>query len=211
MNNLAYLNFYDNFATSWGDSIVSMAMSFDIKKGVIMSFQRKLLVGAVLASSLFAANAQAATLVVDGGWSKFFFGVTGSSIYDSSSSDLSYDFVLSGSALLKVTDAFAIGDVFEIFDNGVSIFSTGAFDVGGVITTDPDIAFGGGAYSYGSLLLGAGSHKITGLATASPFGSGGAFIELKGSAVPEPATWAMMIIGFGLAGVSLRRRAVAIA
>lgn len=27
------------------------------------------------------------------------------------------------------------------------------------------------------------------------------------SAVPEPATWAMMIFGFGLAGVSLRRRA----
>ena len=30
--------------------------------------------------------------------------------------------------------------------------------------------------------------------------------ELMGSAVPEPATWAMMITGFGLAGVALRRR-----
>lgn len=26
-------------------------------------------------------------------------------------------------------------------------------------------------------------------------------------AVPEPATWAMMILGFGLVGTSLRRRA----
>ena len=26
------------------------------------------------------------------------------------------------------------------------------------------------------------------------------------SAVPEPATWAMMITGFGLAGVAIRRR-----
>jgi hypothetical protein len=26
------------------------------------------------------------------------------------------------------------------------------------------------------------------------------------SAVPEPATWAMMIIGFGGAGVAIRRR-----
>ena len=26
------------------------------------------------------------------------------------------------------------------------------------------------------------------------------------SAVPEPATWAMMLVGFGLAGASLRRR-----
>jgi hypothetical protein len=32
-----------------------------------------------------------------------------------------------------------------------------------------------------------------------------------GSAVPEPATWAMMITGFGMAGVSLRRRRMALA
>jgi hypothetical protein len=29
---------------------------------------------------------------------------------------------------------------------------------------------------------------------------------LSGSAVPEPATWAMMITGFGLAGAAIRRR-----
>ena len=27
-----------------------------------------------------------------------------------------------------------------------------------------------------------------------------------GAAVPEPATWAMMIVGFGLAGSAIRRR-----
>ena len=32
-----------------------------------------------------------------------------------------------------------------------------------------------------------------------------------GSAVPEPATWAMMIIGFGGAGVAIRRRRYAAA
>lgn len=30
--------------------------------------------------------------------------------------------------------------------------------------------------------------------------------DISGSAVPEPATWAMMIAGFGLAGTALRRR-----
>lgn len=30
--------------------------------------------------------------------------------------------------------------------------------------------------------------------------------ELLGAAVPEPATWAMMIAGFGMAGVMVRRR-----
>ena len=32
-----------------------------------------------------------------------------------------------------------------------------------------------------------------------------------GSAVPEPATWAMMITGFGLAGSALRRRKAVLA
>lgn len=30
--------------------------------------------------------------------------------------------------------------------------------------------------------------------------------DISGSAVPEPATWAMMIAGFGLAGAAIRRR-----
>lgn len=35
-------------------------------------------------------------------------------------------------------------------------------------------------------------------------------VSLAVSAVPEPATWAMMIAGFGLAGASLRRRKTAV-
>ena len=38
-------------------------------------------------------------------------------------------------------------------------------------------------------------------------GSGGLFLDaINISAAPEPATWAMMIGGFGMAGVALRRR-----
>ena len=40
---------------------------------------------------------------------------------------------------------------------------------------------------------------------------GGALTENFGGAVPEPATWALMIGGFGLAGVALRRRRLAVA
>ncbi|MBL0000449.1 MAG: PEP-CTERM sorting domain-containing protein [Sphingomonadales bacterium] len=32
------------------------------------------------------------------------------------------------------------------------------------------------------------------------------FCTGPGSAVPEPATWAMMLLGFGFAGMMLRRR-----
>ncbi|NNM76282.1 PEP-CTERM sorting domain-containing protein [Sphingomonas sp. ID1715] len=36
-------------------------------------------------------------------------------------------------------------------------------------------------------------------------------VDFNGNAVPEPATWAMMIAGFGLAGAGMRRRAVKVA
>jgi hypothetical protein len=37
------------------------------------------------------------------------------------------------------------------------------------------------------------------------------YVDTGGGAVPEPATWAFMVMGFGLAGWSLRRKAVAVA
>jgi len=51
--------------------------------------------------------------------------------------------------------------------------------------------------------------------TGDPYGgNGGAGISqlfANGPGVPEPATWALMIGGFGLAGVALRRRSLAAA
>ncbi|WP_353200748.1 PEPxxWA-CTERM sorting domain-containing protein [Sandarakinorhabdus sp.] len=37
---------------------------------------------------------------------------------------------------------------------------------------------------------------------------GGAFYRLSGTAVPEPASWAMLIAGFGLVGATARRRRI---
>lgn len=58
---------------------------------------------------------------------------------------------------------------------------------------------------------GTGSDTLTLKATVD--GNGGVFfdgVSVTGS-VPEPASWALMIGGFGLAGVALRRRRVALA
>ncbi|HEY9234910.1 MAG TPA: PEPxxWA-CTERM sorting domain-containing protein [Phenylobacterium sp.] len=57
--------------------------------------------------------------------------------------------------------------------------------------------------------VGAGE-SITGLTFASSQNSF-EIDDISGSAVPEPATWAMMIAGFGLAGTALRRRRTAFA
>jgi len=52
-----------------------------------------------------------------------------------------------------------------------------------------------------------GSQTCSGQDTSSSIGT----IKRLGAAVPEPATWALMIGGFSLAGATLRRRRAAIA
>jgi hypothetical protein len=48
--------------------------------------------------------------------------------------------------------------------------------------------------------------KVHGIASGSGIGIGIAGQPSGGGVVPEPATWAMLIAGFGLVGASLRRR-----
>lgn len=59
------------------------------------------------------------------------------------------------------------------------------------------VKLGGLPYSYESDNCGRLRILIVGSATAEP--------------VPEPASWALMIVGFGLVGVVTRRRSVAVA
>ena len=52
----------------------------------------------------------------------------------------------------------------------------------------------------------------TGTGSVGPFAPGNQFVIALapgGGAVPEPASWAMMVLGFGLIGATLRRRAAA--
>jgi hypothetical protein len=64
-------------------------------------------------------------------------------------------------------------------------------------------------------MIGAGAHtlRLTGTVRASPqsqSGSYGGTLNLAAGAIPEPAAWAMMIVGFGGVGALMRRkRAVA--
>jgi hypothetical protein len=71
------------------------------------------------------------------------------------------------------------------------------------LTSNPDVALGA---------LRITSCSLTGVCTAG-VGSGTGInfekqnsVTLLGSAVPEPGTWAMMLMGFGAIGASMRRR-----
>ena len=52
---------------------------------------------------------------------------------------------------------------------------------------------------------------FTGPVDVNSFSFAGLWTDDAGGGVPEPATWALMLTGFGLAGVALRRRHVALA
>ena len=54
--------------------------------------------------------------------------------------------------------------------------------------------------------LTAGTYTLTINGTNSNTGSLGGSITITEASVPEPATWAMMLIGFGAIGWQLRRR-----
>lgn len=54
--------------------------------------------------------------------------------------------------------------------------------------------------------LGASQYTLTINGNNSGAGSLGGSITIRQAAVPEPATWAMMLIGFGAVGFAMRRR-----
>lgn len=87
--------------------------------------------------------------------------------------------------------------------NGVDLAFTNSANAGGGTTV-----MGGG----GPIPITAGAAQVLTIrGTGGPdavFSGTATFEPFRGGAVPEPATWALMIVGFGGAGALLRRRAL---
>lgn len=79
---------------------------------------------------------------------------------------------------------------------------TGSIDVLKVF----DKGDGESLYGEGNLLAGMYTLTLSGTNNDTGAASGTITIRDMNSAVPEPATWAMMLLGFGAIGFSLRRR-----
>ena len=115
-----------------------------------------------------------------------------------------------------VTDAFIPGDTYSVFlfgsPRGSSVFANfgnGYFD-NSLGDQTLAAAWSSSSYSHYIILFGEGnfSFTVTGDGIAGlPAGLGVRFdTHAVGGGVPEPATWALMLGGFGLAGAALRRR-----
>jgi hypothetical protein len=114
---------------------------------------------------------------------------------------------------LTVVDLQTSGDVFEIFDNGVSLGDTSTpVDFGtDVCALSISCSLSNSDYSRGVFFLGAGTNVITMEYIGNVGGGDVAFAVGSAVSVPEPATWALMLAGFAGLGAALRGRRKALA
>jgi hypothetical protein len=121
-----------------------------------------------------------------------------------------------GTGTLVLKD-YTIGDTlttdnfvsFTYSSNLLTFALTSVDDLTGSLTgaTGPAfVAFHGGGYTFDSFVAGPFSPWCTGVtgACASDFGLISSW-SLVAASVPEPAIWAVMVLGFGLLGATMRR------
>ena len=134
------------------------------------------------ANTSFNADADGATVLVNYGYTTTTVVSTDSSLFDLLSIDLA--------------------DVYNNGNGGDVLFSfiTGSGTTNQTITVDNLV----GLQTFAFNMTGLSSFTFT------PINTEGGWLQLDnitiGSAVPEPSTWAMMLMGFGAVGLAMRRR-----
>lgn len=133
---------------------------------------------------------------------------------------LGFSSLRSPTAVWDVSDAHPV--VFT-FNNAITAFAFDLFDLGDVGRTTVTASYGDATVTLFSDFVGkSGNQTFAGFTSATPFtkvsisnsavGDILYFDNIRfGAAVPEPATWAMMLVGFAMVGAAVRRRRETIA
>lgn len=175
-----------------------------------------------MAALLLLTGSARAGAIADGVFHEFSFGEAATVVVGCDPADSSGNFCLPSSgtptsfldappwtfsapaegATLTIVDAFESGDVFEVFDVGVSLGLTSlpgaAVDCG----DDPLPCLAEPAMSRRLFDLGAGDHAITLEVQSAPSGGGSGYLQWV--PIPEPGT--LSLLGFGLAVLARARR-----
>jgi hypothetical protein len=138
---------------------------------------------------VFPSFASATDVPVGGPWQEFHFSVVGAVATQCTAGTCASDgnsvfapdppwtFAAGRHGVkLTVTDAFDLGDRFEVFDSGVSVGETSEVPVGANCGGNPVLCLE--SASHATFALGAGVHSLTITPTASPFGGGAAFFRI---------------------------------
>ena len=172
---------------------------------------RKMAIAALAAVSVIAVAAPASAAVVinpaTGASGSFSWdGGLGSIDEIDGAAESTFSVLAGAGDKISVTlnDCCVVGDEFELILNGFAVTPTSVTTPGGLFSyTFTDVALAGGVNIFGINLT----------ALAPGFTSGGAsysFSALTAGGIPEPTTWAMMILGLGGVGASMRRRKQAV-
>lgn len=173
---------------------------------------------AALAAAAIAAPASADIIVADTGWTQLF------TVLNHGTEGAPFTFTVAGNAELTFLDCCKAGDIYEVSGDltGTTTFYAGASDAFGALNNP---AFPGESYfgrwtsaDFSKLVfnVGPGTYTFDIIASVGLNTINGVDVRLdtlpdrQPGGVPEPATWALLIAGFGMAGGSLRRRRTAL-
>lgn len=171
---------------------------------------------AAIALMALPVSAQAATYVID--------PATFTSLGDQIGSEFDIADFLGFSGTFSGAGTYNVSDV--VFTVGINAnsaaTSSGTFNLTGLFDGSTPFAFSvpytidisnSDTLTIGGNSLTAGGHNIffNPLTLSSGVGSTTGTLTATVTAVPEPATWVLMLMGFGAAGYSMRRRTVKIA
>ena len=182
------------------------------------------LIGAVVAAATVFAGAASAASVYDGNSVTFQYYAYGGT-YDGAGSpatftapgsttfDPYFDLTVSGSTITYTylsdttwsSSAVSLDSGGLYVDNGSVVYSAGGEPAITSVTLDPSSILGASGFNASDITFNSTGVAVTWMNLT--FAAGDTVVlDVNGSSVPEPATWALMLVGLGGLGASLRAR-----